>query len=381
MSKTGPGYLYVSGLNTAFFYNATRKAFGRNALPCGVCYELAGPHKTIRVMVTDITDDVGEGLVHFDMSKQAYMALIAPDTGAGLWPVTYRMVSCDVDGPLKIFVGSGANAWYAPLFVINSRVMVTKMELSQKGGTTPWVSIDRSDYNQWVASPVAGTWEKSVPVHVRVTSITGEQIVVVLDKVIGSLLVEGTQQFSAVPEGFGGGSSKCCSQPNHYDVVFNDDWHEPWRFFTQTGGTHAIDSSTHAEGTSSVKLTFNAWNGISVGTMVPVPSNQFNTFNFWAKVDSPSTFHALRVTFSGRNKSGSKTYDFTGMTSEWARYSVSLSTLAMPADIAGMFIQSDRTATVWLDEGSSRGIEFEGSSAVGGAAAGVVALSMLAAAL
>eukprot|EP00727_Mastigamoeba_balamuthi_P014824 m51a1_g9968 hypothetical protein (344) ;mRNA; r:92446-93959 len=311
MSKTGPGYLYVSGLNTAFFYNATCKAFGRNALPCGVCYELAGPHKTIRVMVTDITDDVGEGLVHFDMSKQAYMALIAPDTGAGLWPVTYRMVSCDVDGPLKIFVGS--------------------------------------DYNQWIASPVDGTWEKSVPVHVRMTSITGEQIVVVLDKVIGSLLVEGTQQFSAVPEGFGGGSSKCCSQPNHYDVVLNDDWHEPWRFLTQTGGTHAIDSSTHAEGNSSVKLTFNAWNGISVGTMVPVPSSQFNTFNFWAKVDSPSTFHALRVTFSGRNKASSKTYDFTGMTSEWARYSVSLSTLAMPADISGMWIQSDRSGTIWLD--------------------------------
>eukprot|EP00727_Mastigamoeba_balamuthi_P010121 m51a1_g5731 hypothetical protein (545) ;mRNA; r:1133463-1136870 len=130
--------------NDMIYFDAAHK-FGENALACGVCYELVGPRGATRLMVTDHCPDCANIIPHFDLSVQASDKLLDPLTKAGTTNVTFRMVSCDVTGPIRIKLKSTTSEWYTSFTVVNHRVMVTKLEMSLNNGTSPWSEITRED--------------------------------------------------------------------------------------------------------------------------------------------------------------------------------------------------------------------------------------------
>ncbi|KAH3766231.1 swollenin/expansin family protein [Pelomyxa schiedti] len=341
---SGPGYNFTAAPSNVIYF---MPQYGDDVIACGICYELVGPISAVRLMVTDSCPDCSEPYAHFDLSPQAFDVLMDPRTGMGSENVTYRMISCDVDGPIKLLIKEDSSEYYTAFTVVNHRVGVLSLEVSQHGGTDAWETIPRQEWNEFEVHPNGDGFNTTTPLHVRVTSLTGQQITVIVNEVIGGAVVDGPSQFDQVPYGFGGSSPECCEPPNNFGILFDDDFEGPWE---KWGSLGSIDTSTKHSGTSSLDLNFDAWDGINIGTNIPATRNQFDTLQFWARVTG--SFESLMVTLHDNLDSIiSDTALFTTLTSSWQLFELNLTVINCPDFINTVYFQnSGNTVELWLDD-------------------------------
>lgn len=152
---------------------------------CGACAEVTGPKGTVTIRIVDRCPECKTG--DLDMSPQAFEKIADPV--AGRVSISWKLVTCNVAGPIRYKYKDGANAWWTAVQVQNHRLPVTKLEFSKDGAT--YEAMQRTDYNFFLTESGFG----SGAVHVRVTAVDGQTLEDELPPVVELLTVEGKAQF------------------------------------------------------------------------------------------------------------------------------------------------------------------------------------------
>jgi expansin (peptidoglycan-binding protein) len=167
-------------------YVAINPADYAGSQACGACMEVTGPRGTVTVLVTQncasacVADEI-------ELSETAFDRIA--DLAEGRADVTWKLVSCNVTGPIAFQFEPESTEWWASIQVRNHAVPVRSLELQQPDGT--WRDLPRRMHNYFEADSSPGPG----PYTLRVTSIEGQQLVETGIPLRPGGLVQGTQQF------------------------------------------------------------------------------------------------------------------------------------------------------------------------------------------
>jgi expansin (peptidoglycan-binding protein) len=152
-----PGDLRVAALNT--------EDYAGSAL-CGACLRVTGPDGEVTVRIVDRCPGCQKGDV--DLSESAF-AEIAP-LAAGRVPIQWKLVPCEVSGPLSFRFKEGSSQWWTALQVRNHRFPVTKLEV--RGDDGAYRTVAREPYNYFVDAEGLGPG----PYALRLTDLLGHVV-------------------------------------------------------------------------------------------------------------------------------------------------------------------------------------------------------------
>lgn len=192
--RSGEGTYYAATGEGACMFDATPNDLDVAALNapdwsgsslCGACAEVTGPKGTVTIRIVDLCPECKTG--DLDLSPQAFDKIA--EHAAGRVPISWKLVTCDVSGPIRYKYKDGANPWWTAVQVRNHRIPVTKLEFSTDG--TNYESTQRTDYNYFLTESGFG----SGSVRVRVSAVDGQTLEDDLPAVQELLTVEGKAQF------------------------------------------------------------------------------------------------------------------------------------------------------------------------------------------
>lgn len=149
-----PGDPLVAAMNDADYAAAA---------VCGACVEVEGPDATITVRIVDRCPGCAPGDI--DLSEGAFPMIAAKELGRV--PISWRVVSCPVDGPIVYHFKEGSNQWWTAVQVRNHRNPIATFEYKTTDGA--WKPVDRVDYNFFIDTSGMGTG----PYSFRVTDTEG----------------------------------------------------------------------------------------------------------------------------------------------------------------------------------------------------------------
>ena len=156
----------------------------QNSQSCGMCVEVTGPKATIVVRIVDLCPECTSG--HLDLSEQAFEKIA--DKSAGVVPITWTPVACQVTGPISFRFKEGSTQWWMGVQLRNSRLPVKKIELLNGSS---WATLEQQSYNYYLAPNMPGPG----PFTFRLTSTTDQQITDGGIQLRDAQVVVGNQQF------------------------------------------------------------------------------------------------------------------------------------------------------------------------------------------
>jgi expansin len=134
MFGPSPNDLMVTALN-AEEYN--------NAAYCGAYVQVNGAKGSVVVRIVDLCPECLAG--HLDLSYQAF-ALI-DDPIKGRVPITWRIISPNIAGPIAYHFKEGSNQWWTAVQIRNHRNPIAKFEY---WNGSQWITVPRVSYNFFV---------------------------------------------------------------------------------------------------------------------------------------------------------------------------------------------------------------------------------------
>ncbi len=135
---------------------------------CGAFVRVTGRKGSVVVRIVDKCPDAGCIVGHLDLSREAFARI--DDIPLGFVPITWQLVSPEMDGPIR-FEFKEKNQWWTAVQVRNHRNPIAKFEYLSGNG---YVTVPRMDYNYFVQyNPGMGLG----PYTFRVTDVLGNQIV------------------------------------------------------------------------------------------------------------------------------------------------------------------------------------------------------------
>eukprot|EP01105_Mastigella_eilhardi_P026422 TRINITY_DN7648_c0_g1_i1.p1 TRINITY_DN7648_c0_g1~~TRINITY_DN7648_c0_g1_i1.p1 ORF type:complete len:462 (+),score=108.05 TRINITY_DN7648_c0_g1_i1:16-1401(+) len=336
---TGYGYKYSAAPNEAFYDKGAQ---------CGICYELVGPLGATRIIVADMCPVKGNtpcdgSMTHFDLSDPTFPLLADPHLG--VVNVTFRMISCDVTGNLKVRINSDSSVYWFSVLVFNHRVGLSAVDISKDNGTT-WLSAPRQDYNEWVYSPPSGS-PLTASVLIRVTSITNEKITLKAQSITGYHIYEADSQFSPIPAGYGGSSDSCCSPPDHFTNVYDNALRSGWTDSSWSADTDYSSGTSPHSGSDCLRVTFDQYGGLQIFNSVGADAVQYSSFDFWVRGGAAT--EPVLVWLTGDGKTGTKVYT-PSITTSWQHVSLNFTALAAPSSLHALCVQSNVAATLYFDD-------------------------------
>ena len=160
-----------------------------NAAYCGAYLQVTGPKGTIVVRVVDLCPECHTG--HLDLSREAFAAIA--DLPLGVVPITWRVVSPQITGPIAYHFKEGSNQWWTAVQIRNHRNPITKFEY---WNGSQWVTVPRVSYNYFVqTNPGMGVG----PYTFRVTDMYSNTLMDSGIPFIESGTINGTAQFPPGP--------------------------------------------------------------------------------------------------------------------------------------------------------------------------------------
>jgi len=152
---------------------------------CGACAEVTGPNGSVTIRIVDLCPECKTG--DLDLSPEAFGKIAT--MSAGRVAITWKLVTCNVTGPVRYKYKDGSNQWWTAVQVQNHRIPVTGLEFSVAGAA--YQTMQRMDYNYFLTESGFG----SNPVRVRVTVVDGQTLEDDLPAVQELLVVQGKAQF------------------------------------------------------------------------------------------------------------------------------------------------------------------------------------------
>ncbi len=177
--EPSPNDLMVAALNAQEYDHAAY---------CGAYVQVTGRQGTITVRIVDLCPECLAG--HLDLSLQAF-ALI-DDVDLGRVPITWRVVSPAIAGPIAYHFKDGSNQWWTAVQIRNHRNPITKFEY---WNGSVWVNVERVFYNYFVEADGMGVG----PYMFRVTDMYGNTLTDSGIHFIEDGTVNGTGQFPPGP--------------------------------------------------------------------------------------------------------------------------------------------------------------------------------------
>lgn len=144
-----PGNLMVAAISHVDYGNPDPEgnpSGGKAAVYCGAYVEVYGPSGTVTVRIVDKCPDDGCQAGHLDLSREAFAKIADP--ALGIVPITWRVVSPAISGPIQYHFKDGSNQWWTAVQIRNHRNPIVKFEYLNGSGT--WVEVTRVDYNYFV---------------------------------------------------------------------------------------------------------------------------------------------------------------------------------------------------------------------------------------
>lgn len=133
---------------------------------CGSCAEVEGPAGSVVVRIVDRCPGCAPGDI--DLAPGAFEQIA--ELSAGRVPITWRHVSCDVDGPVRYRFKEGTNPFWTAIQVRNHRHAIASLEARLAGGD--WRPLPRESYNYFVQTDGLGEG----PLDLRVTDVEGNAL-------------------------------------------------------------------------------------------------------------------------------------------------------------------------------------------------------------
>jgi len=133
---------------------------------CGACAEVSGPDGQVVVRIVDQCPECKHG--DLDLSPQAFDK-IAP-RAAGRVAIHWRLVACEVRGPIDYHFKDGSNPYWTAVQIRNHRYPIAKVEARDSAGA--WHALSRVTYNYFLADPGLGAG----PYALRVTDRLGHAV-------------------------------------------------------------------------------------------------------------------------------------------------------------------------------------------------------------
>jgi expansin (peptidoglycan-binding protein) len=181
MFDPSPDDLMVAAMNAAEYDHASA---------CGAYLQVNGPKGEVVVRIVDLCPECPAG--HLDLSREAFDRV--GDLPDGVVPITWRIVSPVLSGPIAYHFKDGSNPWWTAVQIRNHRNPVARLEYRPDGG--PWIEVPRTDYNYFVqTNPGMG----SGPCRFRVTDLYGHQLIDDGIPHVENGTINGTGQFPAGP--------------------------------------------------------------------------------------------------------------------------------------------------------------------------------------
>jgi len=178
MFDSTPGNLMIGAINQ-FDYE--------NSQMCGACVKVKGPDSTIVIRIVDLCPGCPKG--NIDLSPLAF-SMIA-DTLLGRVPITWQIVACDSNTPVKYKFKEGSSKWWTAVQIRNHRYPIFSLEY-----LTPQQSfknVSRTNYNYFVEPAGMG----SGPFTFRITDIYGHILTDSLIILLPGEFENGEKQFPA----------------------------------------------------------------------------------------------------------------------------------------------------------------------------------------
>ena len=154
---------------------------------CGACVAVEGPSGTITVRIVDLCPGCASGDLDFSESAFAEIA----DPALGRVPISWRFVSCPVDGDIRYRFKEGSSQWWAGVQVRNHSNPIATLEFMDEGGA--WHSVARESYNYFIQDGGMGVG----PLHLRVTDALGNVLEDPAVPLLDSQETPGSGQFPA----------------------------------------------------------------------------------------------------------------------------------------------------------------------------------------
>lgn len=173
-----PNDLMVAAMNTVDYANARL---------CGAYVEVTGPEATVVVRIVDRCPECPQN--HIDLSEQAFDRIA--ELSAGNIPITWRIVSPALDGPIVYRFKEGSNQWWTAVQIRNHRNPVARLEYRTSQGQ--FKPVPREEYNYFVETSGMGPG----PYTFRVTDIYGNVLTDSNLPFVENGETPGSQQFPA----------------------------------------------------------------------------------------------------------------------------------------------------------------------------------------
>jgi expansin (peptidoglycan-binding protein) len=173
-----PDNLMVAAMNQTDYANSQM---------CGAFVQIIGPIGEVVVRIVDRCPECAPGDI--DLSREAF-ALIA-DPVDGRVPISWRIVSPDLAGPIVYHFKDGSNQWWTAVQIRNHRNPIATFEYLDENDQ--FQAVSRETYNYFVDTSGMGPG----PYTFRVTDIYGHTLTDSGIPLLDNDSVSGSQQFPA----------------------------------------------------------------------------------------------------------------------------------------------------------------------------------------
>jgi expansin (peptidoglycan-binding protein) len=173
-----PDNLMVAAMNQTDYANSQM---------CGAFVHITGPLGEVVVRIVDRCPECAPGDI--DLSREAFALIANPVDGRV--PISWRIVSPDLAGPIVYHFKDGSNQWWTAVQIRNHRNPIATFEYLDENGQ--FQAVPRETYNYFVDTSGMGTG----PYTFRVTDIYGHTLTDSGIPLLDNDSVSGSQQFPA----------------------------------------------------------------------------------------------------------------------------------------------------------------------------------------
>ena len=287
----GTTYLYPVAPNEALFNNSAQ---------CGICYEMVGPYGAIRVRVEDSCskdDELGlctGDMLHFNVANNGSKYIMGDNDYSD---VTFRMVSCDYSGKIKIRADENVDEYRYSFIILDHNLGVDTVRFNEEG-TRTWIKLTRDKYNYWIYDEQTLI---NFPVTIRIYSINGDFVTVVVDSLEAGKTYEADGNFKVPNDTYYNVSTlkkveipdntpKCCSLDNSgFSPIYKSGKiSEKYNNYEQKV-TVDYNSEDNYQGQPSMKVKFQSFGKLIFQSNFPIRADQYTGVSISIKTNKTCT--------------------------------------------------------------------------------------------
>ena len=285
-------------INSKIFAASPNEKLFLNSQQCGVCYEMVGPYGAIKVRVEDYCSKNSKycsgDMNHFNIANTGSSYIMG---SADLSNITFRMVSCDYQGNIRILTASNVQEMYLSFIILEHNLAVSFVEIFQYK-TNSWKNMTRNG-NNWINYDL--NKEIQYPLKIRIYSINGDYVTGTINNLEKNKYYEADGNF-IIPENTyfdvttlkkvytnNIEKNKCCEiDKSEFTPIYKDSQINSWYNAIQSGVIVDFNSINTYQSRYSIEAKFQKFGNLTFKPSFPIRADQYKGIYFSMKLNSYS---------------------------------------------------------------------------------------------